>query len=148
MDRKQEAVILLVEDNPADIDLIKYTFKKNKIENRLITIMDGQSAIDYIVDHKDCGEGYFEPDLIILDINLPKRSGLEVLEVIKNDDDAKVIPVVMLTTSASPTDIDEAYQHYVNAYLVKPVEMHDFIDVITKLEDFMIKVIKRPLRKG
>ncbi len=143
---KDEALILLVEDNQADVDLIKYTFKKNQIINRVITLDDGKEAVDYVLrrgSYKDAEV----PDLMILDINLPKMSGLEVLKIIKEDEHARLIPVVILTTSASDQDVMEAYQNYVNAYLVKPVEIEDFIKIITSLEQFMVKIVKKPILK-
>ena len=143
MELKSDALILLVEDNPADIDLIRYTFKKNKIENRLEVIEDGERALDYILKRNGY-EGAEKPDLIILDINLPRMNGLEILQIIKEEEISRKIPVVMLTTSSEVGDIETAYEHRANAYLVKPVEIHDFIDIITKLEEFMIRVIRRP----
>ena len=138
-----EARILLVEDNEADVDLIRYTFKQNKINNELIVIGDGEEAVEYLLK-KGRYKDVLLPDIIILDINLPKKNGLEVLKEIKADEDARIVPVVILTTSSADRDILEAYKNYVNAYLVKPVEIEEFIKVISKMEEFMIRIIKKP----
>ncbi len=140
---KKRANILIVEDNPADIDLMRYTFKKSKLENELVIIEDGESALKYILKKDEYSDSP-TPDMIILDINIPKINGLEVLRMIKQDEEARLIPVVIMTTSSSEEDILKAYKNYVNAYLVKPIDIHNFIDVILKLEDFMIQVVKKP----
>lgn len=140
---KDEALILLIEDNEADVDLIKYTFRKNKIANRVLTLSDGESAVAYLLKKGEYQKAQ-TPDLVILDINLPRLNGLEVLKIIKQDPYARLVPVVILTTSSADQDVLQAYQNYVNAYLVKPVEIEDFIKVVTSLEQFMVKIIKKP----
>ncbi len=137
------AHILIVEDNPGDIDLIKYTFKKNRIINTFDVAEDGEIALDYIYKRN----GYEEaktPNIIILDINLPKISGLQILEIIKKDPITRKIPVIMLTTSKNDLDILKAYDNYVNAYLVKPVDVKEFLNVISSLESFWLSIVQLP----
>ncbi|MEO6253422.1 MAG: response regulator, partial [Ferruginibacter sp.] len=118
--------ILLVEDNEGDIMLTTEALEEGKIANKISIVKDGKHAIDFL-NKKGDYENETLPDLILLDINLPKKNGHEVLQYIKHDDGLKQIPVIMLTTSSSEKDILESYKNYVNCYITKPVDVNDFI---------------------
>lgn len=135
--------ILLVEDNEGDIFLTTEAFEESKIVNRIITIRDGKAAINYFegLTQKDS-----LPHLILLDINLPKVSGHEVLTYIKNTEKYKSIPVIMLTTSSAEKDILACYENHVNCYITKPIDVSDFIKAITKIEDFWINIVSIPAK--
>lgn len=135
--------ILLVEDNEGDIMLTTEAFEEAKIANRLDVVRDGQSAIEFL-DKFGPFEGSETPDLILLDINLPKKNGHEILRHIKNSDKLKTIPVIMLTTSSSERDIRSSYENYANCFITKPVEVEDFMDAISKIEDFWLTIVKLP----
>ncbi|MEL7020227.1 MAG: response regulator [Bacteroidota bacterium] len=129
--------ILLIEDNPGDVRLTQEAFKEGRIPINLDVTMDGVEAIKYL--HKQ--EKYANastPDLILLDLNLPKRDGREVLQDIKADDFLKRIPVVILTTSNAEQDILKSYNLHVNCYINKPVDFDRFFDIIQKIEDFWL----------
>lgn len=135
--------ILLVEDSKGDVGLIEEVFEDAKIRNNLRVVEDGEEAIFYLR-----GEGQFlgvlRPDIILLDLNLPKKDGREVLEEIKNDDDLKNIPVVVLTTSKAEADVLKSYNLHANAYVTKPVDFDQFIKVIKSIEDFWLEVVRLP----
>lgn len=139
----KQAHILIVEDNPGDVDLIRYSFKKNKIMNTFDVAEDGEEGLNYIFK-RNGHEDALTPDLIILDINLPKVNGLTVLKEIKNDPNTKKIPVIILTTSKDDMDVLKAYDSYVNAYLVKPVDMKKFLEVVSSLEIFWLSIVQLP----
>jgi len=133
--------ILLIEDNEGDILLTTEALEESKIINQITVIRDGKKAIDYFESlNKD---GHF-PDLVLLDINLPKKSGHEVLLFIKTHPDFKQIPVIMLTTSSAEKDILTAYNNHVNCYITKPIEVADFMKAVTKIEDFWINIVSIP----
>jgi CheY-like chemotaxis protein len=135
--------ILLVEDNPADIRLVKEAFKETDIETRLDVVIDGVAAMEYLYSGiKSNGDNL--PDLILLDLNLPKKDGREVLVEIKENNDLKRIPVVILTTSSSEEDISETYAHYANSYVVKPANVGRFIETLKNLEDYWFNQIRLP----
>ena len=135
--------ILLVEDNPADVLLTIEAFKEGAIPHELNAVNDGVEAVSYL---KRAGKyaDAVRPDIIILDINLPKKNGFEVLEEIKQDPDLKHIPVIMLSTSGSQHDIRKAYELHANCYLIKPVELEDFLRLIRSLENFWFNVAAIP----
>ena len=137
------AFILLIEDNPSDADLVLYSFKKNRINNEMKTINNGEEALDFIFKRNQY-KTVKTPDLIILDINLPKINGLEILKQIKYNPKTKIIPTIILTTSKSDLDLLAAYENYTNAYLVKPVEIEDFISAISALDNFWLDIVKLP----
>ena len=142
------AVTLLVEDNPADQQLTIRAFKKGKVNTNLQIANDGQEAMDYLnrvgkyADKKE----YPWPDLILLDINMPRKDGKQVLREIKENKEFKTIPIVMLTTSDQEKDILEAYELGVNSYISKPVRINEFIDVINKLEEFWFNLSLLPTK--
>ena len=137
----KEIHILLVEDNEGDIVLAREALKEARIGNRITVITDGEKALEYLF----CNDNNRKPDLILLDMNLPKVNGLEVLAKIKADEALKIIPVVMLTTSTSEEDVVAAYRNYVNCYINKPIDLEEFIVVIRNIENFWLNTVKLPL---
>lgn len=135
--------ILLVEDNPGDIRLTEEVLKEGKIKNILHVVMDGEEALSYL-RKKDKYANVMLPDLILLDLNLPKKDGREVLAEIKADPKLMCIPVIVLTTSAAEQDIVNMYSHHANCYITKPVDFNQFIDVIKSIENFWFSIVKLP----
>jgi CheY-like chemotaxis protein len=135
--------ILLIEDDAGDTLMIKEAFEDNKVTNSVTCITDGEQAIDYLLRRGDHA-GAPRPDLILLDLNLPRRSGHEVLAEIKAHDDLRVIPVVVLTTSAAEEDVLRSYQLHANAYVTKPVDFDQFIGVVRQIDNFFVSVVKLP----
>lgn len=135
--------ILLVEDNPADVRLMKEALKESKVRNDMHLVEDGVEAMVYLRR-----EGKYSnanaPDIIFLDLNLPKKSGAEVLEEIKADKELKKIPVVVLTTSKDEVDIVKSYNLHANCFITKPVDLEKFIHVIKTTEDFWLTIVKLP----
>ena len=138
----QSIHILLVEDNEGDIVLTVEALNDARIKNKVTVLKDGDVAIDYL-NRSKTGEKK-APDLVLLDINLPKIDGKEVLSFIKTDAILRKIPVVMLTTSSSENDISDAYSNYANCYITKPVDFNKFFDIIKAIEDFWITIVKLP----
>ena len=131
--------ILLVEDNPGDVQLTKEAFLEGKIRNNMTVMRDGVEAFEYLKN-----PGFVRPDIILLDLNLPRMGGLEVLEKIKDDPDLRVIPVVILTTSQDEADIAKSYRSHANCYIAKPVDFEKFMLVVRSLEDFWLTVVRLP----
>ena len=139
--------VLLVEDDPGDVLMTKEAFEEHGTVNRLTVVPDGAEALAYRRregDHADA----VRPDLILLDLNLPKRDGREVLAEIKNDPELHQIPVVVLTTSQADEDILRSYKLHANAYVTKPVDYDKFIAVVRQIEQFFVDVVKLPPRNG
>ena len=139
----QEIHILLVDDNEGDILLTREALEEAKIVNRISVAYDGMEAIRFLrgaspFTHRDT------PDLILLDINLPKMDGKEVLGIIKSDPELRRIPVIMLTTSSSEKDILASYDNHANCYITKPVDLERFMEVVRTIEDFWISIVKLP----
>lgn len=131
--------ILLVEDNEGDIVLTKDAFEEGKVITKISVVKNGQEALDYLYQrghHKNAER----PDLILLDINIPIISGLDVLKEIKADTKLKKIPVIVLTTSSNEKDINLAYNNHANSYIVKPIELEDFLKAVLKIEEFWIQL--------
>lgn len=141
--KNKMAEILLIEDNPGDVRLTKEALKVGKIINHLTTISDGEDAIKYLQGKSGADKNSL-PDLILLDLNLPKVSGREILDKIKSDEHLKHIPVIILTTSKSEEDILKSYQSHANCYITKPVDYDQFIEVVRKMEDFWFTIVKIP----
>jgi len=135
--------ILLVEDNPADIRLTQENFKETKLLNNLTVVVDGVEAMTYLRREGKYADALL-PDLILLDLNIPKKNGHEVLEEIKTDDALKRIPVVVLTTSKAEADILDSYNMHANCYITKPIDIHQFIKVIKTIEDFWLSIVTLP----
>ncbi len=138
--------ILLVEDNEGDIVLTTDALKDGKIKNTFSIVRDGWEAIQYL-EKKEGYENAEIPDLILLDINLPKINGHKVLKHIKNSSTLRMIPVVMLTTSSDEKDIELSYQNHSNCYITKPVDINDFLEVIASIENFWISIVQLPPQK-
>ena len=137
--------ILLVEDSPGDVRLTIEALKEAKVRNRLNVVGDGVDAMKYLLRESPY-EHVIRPDLILLDLNLPKKSGREVLEEIKADPELKRIPVVVLTISKAEQDILKSYNLHANCYINKPVDLEQFIDVVQSIEDFWLTVVMLPPR--
>ena len=137
--------VLLVEDDPGDVLMTQEAFEEHKVRNRLTVVSDGAEALAYL-RREGAYEGALRPDLILLDLNLPRRDGREVLEEVKKDDDLCRIPVVVLTTSAADEDILRSYQLHANAYVTKPVDFDRFIDVVRQIDEFFVSVVRLPGR--
>ena len=135
--------ILLVEDNEGDILLIKEAFEDAKMHLQLSVVKDGKEAINFL-DRLDKYVNADMPDLILLDINLPKKNGHEVLQHIKESETLRHIPVIMLTTSSSERDINLSYNHHANCYIAKPIDVNDFLAIVTTIENFWISIVKLP----
>ena len=135
--------ILLVEDNEGDIILTMEALNEGKVTNKISVARDGEQAIRFLNKEGDY-QNAERPDLILLDINLPRVDGKEVLTYVKNNSDLKAIPVVMLTTSSSEKDILESYRNYANCYISKPVDLNKFFDVVQKIENFWISIVHLP----
>ena len=138
--------ILLVEDNEGDILLTTEALNEGKITNHISIVKDGWEAIQFL-ERQGKYENEHTPDLVLLDVNLPKMSGHEVLARVKANDKIKHLPVIMLTTSSSEKDIMLSYQNYANCYITKPVEVSDFLEVVTSIEDFWITIVQLPKNK-
>jgi len=135
--------ILLVEDNEGDILLTTEAFEHAKIINELSIVRDGKEAIDFLLKQNKY-QDVSTPDILLLDINLPKKNGIEVLKFIKSNENLKHIPVIMLSTSSSDSDVNLAYENYANCFITKPVEVGDFMNAIAKIEEFWINIVKLP----
>lgn len=139
--------ILLVEDNPADIRLTREALKDGKIKNNLSVVMDGEEALHFLrKTGKYTASETPEIDIILLDLNLPKKDGREVLAEIKADLVLKQIPVIILTTSSAEKDILSTYSNHANCYIIKPVDFNQFINVVRTMEDFWLTIVKLPTR--
>ncbi len=135
--------ILLVEDSPADIALTQEALEDSKLHNNLHVVTDGEEAMDFL--HK---KGKYasmpKPDLILLDLNLPKKNGLEVLREVKDEDSLRLIPVVIMTVSKDEKDIVESYRLHANCYIRKPVKFGEFIEIVKSIEDFWFSIVTLP----
>ncbi|RUA28036.1 MAG: response regulator [Bacteroidetes bacterium] len=135
--------ILLVEDNEGDIVLTQEAFEDSKIINSMDIAKNGKEALDMLFQNQGY-EKFKEPDLVLLDINLPIKSGHEVLKELKSNNQKKHIPVIILTTSSSQKDIEMAYQNHANCYITKPVEINDFLEAISTIEQFWFNIVSLP----
>ncbi len=138
--------ILLVEDNPSDIEITKEAFAQGKIKNNLYCVEDGQEALDFLYHknkYSDTSKAP-KPDLILLDLNMPKISGIEILEKIKKDKDLLSIPVIILTTSDRDKDVCVSYKLGANSFITKPVEFARFIEVITGIQNYWLTITTIP----
>jgi CheY-like chemotaxis protein len=135
--------ILLVEDDPGDELITREAFEHNKLRNRLHVAHDGEEGLNYLYrrgEHQDAPR----PDLILLDLNLPKYDGRQLLEQIKSDPDLSRIPVVVLTTSSAEEDILRSYQLHANAYVTKPVDLDQFMSAVRQIDEFFLQVVRLP----
>lgn len=141
MENLKRIEILLIEDNPGDARLTQEALKDGKVKNNLSIIYDGEEAMDFIYKRNKYKDAV-RPDLIILDLNLPKKNGREILAEIKEDEDLKTIPVVILTTSKAEEDIIKSYQLHANCYLVKPIDLNKFFELVKSIEGFWLTLVK------
>ncbi len=135
--------ILLVEDNPADARLIKEVFKDTRIKNKLYVVKDGVDAMNFLNQEAEYAD-IPRPDVILLDLNLPRKDGREVLKELKEDEALKRVPIVILTTSSAEEDIIRTYNNHANCYITKPVDFDQFLKVITSIEEFWLNIVKLP----
>ena len=135
--------ILLVEDNPGDVDLAREALETGKVRNTLHVVGDGEAAMAFL-RREGPYTGLPRPDLVLLDLNLPKKDGREVLAEIKADEALRRIPVVVLTTSKAEEDILKTYNLHANCYITKPIDLHQFIKVVHAIEDFLFTIVKLP----
>jgi two-component system, chemotaxis family, response regulator Rcp1 len=135
--------ILLVEDNPGDVRLTREALKEGKVRNNLYVAPDGVEALRFL-RREDEHHDAVRPDLILLDLNLPRKDGREVLEEIKQDVNLRSIPVVILTSSQAEQDICRAYQLHANCYVTKPVDLDQFVTVVQSIETFWFTIVKLP----
>ncbi len=138
--------VLLVEDDPADELITREAFEDNKIGNTLHVVRDGEEALDFLF-RRGAYTDAVRPDLILLDLNLPKYDGREVLQQIKTNEELSSIPVVVLTTSSAEEDILRSYRLHANAYVTKPVDLDQFVSAIRQIDDFFLTVVKLPKGK-
>ena len=135
--------ILLVEDNPADARLVVEVFKDFSVKNKIHVVVDGIAAMDFL-NKKGEYKNVPRPDIILLDLNLPRKDGREVLKEIKEDEELRCIPVVILTTSSAKEDIIKTYSNHANCYITKPVDFDQFLKVVQSIENFWLTVVKLP----
>lgn len=135
--------ILLVEDNPGDVRLIQEIFREGRIFNQMEVAHDGEEVLRYLYQQGEY-KNKPKPDLILLDLNLPKKNGVEVLDEIKADENLRRIPVIILTASSAEEDITRAYNHYVNCYLTKPIDLNQFITVVQQIKTFWLNIVQLP----
>ncbi len=135
--------ILLVEDDPGDELITREAFEHNKLKNNLHVAHDGEEGLDFLYQRGPY-EGAPRPDLILLDLNLPKYDGRQLLEKVKSDPDLARIPVVVLTTSSAEEDILRSYELHANAYVTKPVDLDQFINAVRQIDEFFIQVVRLP----
>jgi CheY-like chemotaxis protein len=135
--------ILLVEDSPSDTELTVEALREARLRNHLSIAEDGVQALDFL-RRQGKYEGAPRPDLIMLDLNLPRKDGREVLAEIKSDESLRAIPVVVLTTSRAEQDVLQAYQHHANCYITKPVDFEKFLNVVRSIESFWLMVVTLP----
>jgi chemotaxis family two-component system response regulator Rcp1 len=143
MTRPRPVRILLVEDSPADIELTRQALAEAEVANEVVVLTDGDSAARYLRRDGDYAAAP-RPDLVLLDLNLPKKDGRELLVEIKHDPELRMIPVIVLTTSASDDDVCHAYREHVNSYLRKPVRLKEFIDLVRAIDQYWLGTVTLP----
>lgn len=141
LDRRAE--ILLVEDNPLDVRLTQIAFRKIEIEHNFHVVVDGHDAVAFL-QRKGRHADAPRPDLVLLDLNMPGKDGRVFLKEVKEDKDLRRIPIIILTTSAADKDLFNAYNFHANAYLTKPLDLHDWDDLVQGLTHFWLKLVKYP----
>lgn len=137
--------ILLVEDNEGDVILTREAFENAKVLTKISVVRDGMAAMDFLRKQGD----YFnvsEPDLLLLDLNLPRKNGLEVLQFVKTNTKLMHIPVIVLSTSSSDRDVNKCYQNYANCYITKPMDIENFFSIISRIENFWLSVVNLPMK--
>jgi len=137
------AEVLLVEDSPGDVRLTREALKEGKVRNNLSVVNDGVEAMEFLRRQGKYADAP-RPDIVLLDLNMPRKDGREVLAEMKGDDDLKRIPVVILTTSEAEQDILKTYELHANCYLTKPVDLEQFISIVKSVEDFWLTIVQLP----
>jgi CheY-like chemotaxis protein len=135
--------VLLVEDDPGDVLLIREAFEFNKVHNNLNVVSDGEQALAYLRCEGEYA-GSRRPDLVLLDLNLPRKDGREVLAEVKGDPSLRAIPIVVLTTSEAEEDVLKSYELHANAYVTKPVDFERFVSIVRQIDDFFVSVVRLP----
>ncbi|MGE5182090.1 MAG: response regulator [Acidobacteriota bacterium] len=141
--RVKVAEVLLVEDNPADVRLTREAMKEGRVLNNLHVVGDGEAALDFLM-RRPPYQDVPRPDLVLLDLNLPKKSGREVLAAMKSSNELKTIPIVVLTTSRAEEDILRSYELHANCFITKPVDLEKFISVVQQVESFWLSLVRLP----
>jgi CheY-like chemotaxis protein len=139
----QPIEVLLVEDDPGDVLLVREAFEDNKLLNTLNVVSDGERALAYLRREGENAE-VARPDLVLLDLNLPRKDGREVLAEVKGDPALRTIPVVVLTTSEAEGDVLRSYDLHANAYVTKPVDFERFVSIVRQIDDFFVSVVRLP----
>ena len=139
----QPIEVLLVEDDPGDVLLIREAFEFNKVHNNLNVVSDGEQALSYLRREGEWAEA-LRPDLVLLDLNLPRKDGREVLAEAKGDPALRTIPIVVLTTSEAEEDVLKSYELHANAYVTKPVDFERFVSIVRQIDDFFVSVVRLP----
>ena len=142
---EREIQVLLVEDDPGDVLMTREAFEDYKVHNQLHVVNDGEQAMAFLRQEGDYAD-LPRPDLVLLDLNLPRMDGRQVLDAIKSDPELSSIPVVVLTTSEAEDDVLRSYSLHANAYVTKPVDFERFIDVVRQIDDFFVSVVRLPRR--
>ena len=144
-DNERQIEVLLVEDDPGDVVMTREAFEDHKVRNQLHVVNDGADAMAFLRQEGEYAD-VPRPDLVLLDLNLPRMDGREVLEAIKSDPELASIPVVVLTTSETEDDVLRSYSLHANAYVTKPVDFERFIEVVRQIDDFFVTVVRLPRR--
>lgn len=139
--------VLLIEDDEADVTLLRTTLKLAKVHVDLTVVPDGEKALSFLRREPPYAEAA-RPDLVLLDLNLPKVGGLEVLKALRADSEMKLVPVIVLTTSSAPSDVLKAYDLQANCYLTKPLTLESFMEMVRAFDDFWLTLVKLPSRCG
>lgn len=139
----KSAHILLVEDNEGDILLTREALAEGKLANTISVVRNGRDALEFLFQKGDYADAPI-PDLVLLDVNLPLKSGHEVLQAIKKNEKTRQIPVIMLTTSSSERDIQLSYDHHANCYITKPVDVEEFLSAVSSIEEFWFNLVRLP----
>jgi len=139
----QPIEVLLVEDDPGDVLLIREAFEFNKVHNNLNVVSDGEQALSYLRREGEWSDA-LRPDLVLLDLNLPRKDGREVLAEAKSDPSIRAIPIVVLTTSEAEEDVLKSYELHANAYVTKPVDFERFVSIVRQIDDFFVSVVRLP----
>jgi CheY-like chemotaxis protein len=142
---EREVQVLLVEDDPGDVLMTREAFEDYKVHNQLHVVNDGEQAMAFLRQEGEYAD-LPRPDLVLLDLNLPRMDGRQVLDAIKSDPELSSIPVVVLTTSEAEDDVLRSYSLHANAYVTKPVDFERFIDVVRQIDDFFVSVVRLPRR--
>jgi CheY-like chemotaxis protein len=139
----QPIEVLLVEDDPGDVLLIREAFDYNKVHNHISVVNDGEQALAFLRNEGQYADAR-RPDLVLLDLNLPRKDGREVLAEVKADDRLRTIPIVVLTTSEAEEDVLRSYELHANAYVTKPVDFERFVAIVRQIDDFFVSVVRLP----